>query len=193
MEIQDKVILTDCDGVLLDWEYGFSRYMSRKGFKPVRNDTYSIGLLYDISKEWGKQHVRTFNESAAIGSLPPFRDAKKYVRKIHEEFGYVFHCLTSLSDDPHAYKLRLENLENVFGKGVFEELVCIGCGDDKDKILEPYRDSGCMWVEDKPENAVTGANMGLDSVLITHLHNETFDDPSVRKVTDWRDIYESIL
>ena len=28
-EIKDKVILTDCDGVLLDWEFHFYRWLEK--------------------------------------------------------------------------------------------------------------------------------------------------------------------
>ena len=31
--MKDKVIMTDCDGVILDWEYGFARYMANKGLE----------------------------------------------------------------------------------------------------------------------------------------------------------------
>jgi len=191
--MKDKVIMTDCDGVILDWEYGFARYMANKGLKPIRNDVYSVGDTYGIPKSEGKAHVIAFNESARIGHLPPFRDAVKYVRKIHEELGMVFHVITSLSDDPYARLLRIENLERVFGVGIFEEVICIGCGDDKDDALEPYRDSGCLWVEDKLINAETGAKMGLDSVLIEHTHNKNLNNDSIRSVKNWREIYESLV
>jgi len=191
--MQDKVILTDVDGVVLDWEYGFSRYMAAKGLKPIRNDVYSVGDTYGITKPEGKANVIAFNESARIGSLTPFRDAKKYVKKIHEELGYVFHAITSLSSDPYAGELRRLNLEKVFGEGVFEEVICIECGADKDEALEPYRDSGCLWVEDKMINAETGARMGLDSVLINHTHNITLPNDSLKRVDGWREIYESLV
>ena len=151
-----------------------------------------MGEMFDISQDTAKSLIRQFNESAAIGFLPPLRDAVHYVRKLHEKMGYVFHCLTSLSDDPAAQRLRQMNLDKVFGVGVFEVLVCADTGADKDNILEPYRNSGCIWVEDKPENAELGVDMGLKSILMGHDHNAYFRDARIPRVWKWEHIYNMI-
>ena len=187
-----KVILTDCDGVLLDWEYSFKVWMLHRGYEVVNPGEYKMGEMFDISQDTAKSLIRQFNESAAIGFLPPLRDAVHYVRKLHEKMGYVFHCLTSLSDDPAAQRLRQMNLDKVFGVGVFEVLVCADTGADKDNILEPYRNSGCIWVEDKPENAELGVGMGLKSILMGHDHNAYFRDGRIPRVWKWEHIYNMI-
>lgn len=189
----DKVILTDCDGVLLNWEYAFHCWMDAHGFKRQIGATleYDICIQYGIEKAVGKNCVRTFNESAAIGFLPPLRDAIKYVRKLHEEHGYVFHVITSLSNDPHAYKLRMMNLEKLFGQGVFEKLVCLDCGADKDEELAKYEGTEYLWIEDKPENAETGAKFGLEPLLIKHGHNMDYD--KYPNFPTWKDLYEHIV
>jgi len=192
-DISEKVILTDCDGVLLDWEYGFYNWMREKGYEPKKWGQYSIHKAFDLEKDFSKSLVRHFNESANIGYLPPYKDAIKYVRKLHEEFGYVFHCITSLSLNPYAKALRRKNLETLFGVGVFEKIVCLDCGADKDEALKPYLDSDCIWVEDKPENAIAGLAVGLDSYLIHHPHNKDFNSPSIRRIKNWQDLYEAIV
>ena len=168
-----KVILTDADGVLLNWEYAFTCWMEQHGHTKVENANfiYDIGERFGITKEQGKQLVKIFNESAAIGFLPALRDAMYYVKRLHEEHGYVFRCITSLSLDKNAYKLRKMNLEKLFGKTAFEELVCLDTGADKDEALEQYRDSGLYWIEDKLSNAQLGLDLGLKSILIEHGFN----------------------
>lgn len=188
--IKEKVILTDCDGVLLDWEYHFHRWMAKKGFEKNNKVSYKVDEMYDISRTESKHIIKHFNESAEIAFLSPLRDAIKYVRKLHEEHGYVFHCITSLSNNPAAQELRKKNLENVFGN-VFEEYVILGCGYDKDEALEPYRDTGCYWVEDKIENADLGHTLGLHSLLVGHSHNGDYKGP-VTRVQDWKSIYKII-
>jgi FMN phosphatase YigB (HAD superfamily) len=192
--MKNKVILTDCDGVILDWEYSFTEWMRGRGYTLAENyhTMYNIGERYNISKEEGRVLVSTFNESANIGYLPPLRDAVKYIRKIHEKFGYVFHIITSLSTDPYAYKLRKQNLEALLGQTFCEKLICLETGADKDVALEPYRDSGCLWVEDKPENAVLGTRLGLESILIRHPFNEDFNDSSIIPVHSWKEIYRQL-
>jgi hypothetical protein len=128
-----------------------------------------------------------------MGFLPALRDAMYYVKRLHEEHGYVFRCITSMSLDPNAYKLRKMNLEKLFGKTAFEELVCLDTGAEKDAALEPYRDSGLYWIEDKLENAVLGLDLGLKSILMEHGFNMHDDIPEgMTKVVNWKEIYEHI-
>ena len=150
-----KTILTDADGVLLDWEWAFTIWMEQHGHTKVDGYQfmYDIGERYGITKDQSRKMVKLFNESASIGFLPPLRDAMYYVKRLHEEHGYVFRCITSLSLNPAAAELRKQNLELLFGPTAFEEIVCLDTGADKDDALEQYRSSGCYWIEDKPENA----------------------------------------
>jgi len=185
----NKTILTDCDGVLLDWEYAFDNWMARHGYKIVNHGEYKMNLKYGIEKAEAKKLCRMFNESAWIRKLAPLRDAIKYVKKLHEEHGFVFHAITSLSNDQYAQHLRTKNLREMFGDTVFERYVYLDTGADKDEALAEYKDSGCLWVEDKPENADLGIEMGLESVLIKHEHNKEYQGAAVQ-VGTWKEIYE---
>jgi hypothetical protein len=124
--------------------------------------------------------------------MPPLRDSIKYIKKFHEEHGYVFHLITSLSSDEHAQALRTKNIQSLFGKTAFEKFIYLDTGADKDDVLEPYRNSGMYWIEDKPANADTGEAMGLDALLMSHMHNAGYNGPAYR-VADWKEIYEYII
>ena len=189
-----SLILVDADGVILDWEYAFSVWMEQHGFVKTEGSQfiYDIGKRYGIDHEQGRKLIKIFNESAAIGFLPPLRDAMYYVKRLHEEHGYVFHCITSLSLDANAGKLREMNLRKLFGKTAFEKITCLETGADKDQALEPYRDSGCWWIEDKPENAEVGHKLGLRSILVEHGHNMNHVNEQIPVVKNWREIYAII-
>ena len=189
----NQLILVDADGVLLNWEYAFAIWMEEHGFTKVKDSAfiYDIGERYNIDPPQGKKLIRMFNESAAIGFLPPHRDAMYYIKRLHEEHGYVFHCITSLSRDINAQRLREMNLTKLFGKTAFERVVCLDTGADKNHALEEYADSGCWWVEDKPENADLGHSMGLRSVLMEHGHNMNHKCP-YPVVKDWKELYSII-
>lgn len=187
-----KIILTDCDGVILDWEYAFDVWMTQHGFNSLHNMDYSIGTRYGISIEQGKKLIKIFNESAAIGFLPALRDSMYYVKRLHEEHGYVFHAITSLSLDKNAQELRIQNLRKLFGKTAFEKFIILDTGADKDEALLEYKDSGLYWVEDKPENANVGADLGLNTFLIEHGHNMHHNSSKYTVVKNWKEIYDTI-
>ena len=188
------MILVDADGVLLNWEYAFSIWMETHGFNKVPGSEfeYDIGQRYNIDHAQGRKLIKIFNESAAIGFLPPLRDAMYYVKRLHEEHGYVFHCITSLSLDPSAGKLREMNLNKLFGPTAFERVVCLDTGADKHDALAVYRDSGCWWVEDKPENAEVGFNLGLKPILVEHGHNMHHYHKSIPVAKNWKEIFDLV-
>lgn len=188
----EKTILVDADGVLLDWVYSYSAWMDRHGYQVVEPGVYRMDKRYGLDRSEGEKLCRMFNESATIRKIPPLRDAVKYVRKLHEEHGYVFRVISSLSLDTYAGHLRTKNLIELFGPSVFESYVYLDTGADKDEALEPYRDSGCIWVEDKPENADLGIDLGLDSVLMQHGFNSDYVGLATR-VKNWKEIYNYVV
>jgi len=190
--LKQKRILVDADGVLLDWLYAFDQWMIRHGFQVKDPNGYKVDERFYIEHDKGKMYAKMFNESAWIRKLPPHKDAIYYVKKLHQEHGYVFHVISSLSDDEYSQHLRTKNLRELFGDTVFEKYVYLDTGADKDAALEPYRDSGCYWVEDKPENSELGHNMGLTPLLMEHDHNADHASDNVRRVQNWREVYEII-
>ena len=76
--MKTKIILTDIDGVVLDWEESFVIWMEHLGHTLVDGYQYKYGVdkRFGISKGISDQLVRQFNASAAIGFLPPLRDAQ---------------------------------------------------------------------------------------------------------------------
>ena len=184
-----KTLLVDCDGVLMNWEYAFGLWMEEHGFKEAQDGKlkYNIGERYGIDKDQAKKLIKIFNESAAIGFLPPLRDAVEYVTRLADE-GWNFICITSLSTNKYAQKLRTRNLEKLFGKNVFTEVTCLATGADKDRALAKYKDSHLWWIEDKVENALAGARLGLRPLVMEHGFN--MNNESVRRVKNWKEIYE---
>lgn len=191
--MKNKLILTDADGVLLDWEWAFSVWMRDRGYTIAEQAKKSYYLHHhynDLSQPEAQRLVRIFNESAAIGFLPALRDSVHYVKRMHEKHGFVFRVITSLSLDKNAGKLREMNLHKLFGNAI-ESVICLDCGSDKDAALEEYKDSGMWWLEDKPQNADAGHRLGLNSVLLEHGYN-MHHGCSYPIVKNWNEIYELI-
>ena len=190
-EINDKLILTDCDGVLLDWEYHFYKWLKEtEGYERLGPE-YNIGKAIGVAQKTGAKFVNLFNRSEYMKTLSPMRDAIKYVRKLHEEHGYIFHVITSQTNCRLAQEYRKENLRNVFGE-VFDGFTILNTGQDKDEALKKWEGTECFWVEDKPENAEVGASFGLNSILVAHEHNKDYDG-DIPRYWKWKEIYNDIV
>ena len=52
---KDKLILVDCDGVLLDWKYSFYKWMAENGYKVATEGVYDIEATFGIEKSSAKR------------------------------------------------------------------------------------------------------------------------------------------
>ncbi len=189
----ENVIVTDVDGVLLYWEHGFHMWMIDNGYKQTRQGFYEIHDMYDISVKEADTLVQCFNESAALRRLPPVKDAIKYVRKLHEEHGYVLHCISAIPNTRDMYDARMENLQSVFGKTVVENLILCGSSKNKPEYLKRYNDTGCAWIEDLTVNAEYGLAYNMKCILMDrHYNKDDKQDPRVKRVSSWNEIYSLI-
>ena len=190
----EKVILTDIDGVVLDWETAFYEWMKSKGFDTKNEGIYNMEDVFEMRQDKVKALIREFNNSSWMYCLKPLRDARSGVAKLVEA-GYEFYAITSLSLDPNTKVLRQKNLDNVFGEEVFTKLVCLDTGADKDDALKGFKDTGLYWLEDKTTNANLGARLGLKSILITHEHNSDNSklESSVQRAGNWAEIVDIVV
>lgn len=165
----------------------------KKGYKKIvkHNWHYYINDQYGITREESMKLVRQFQESACVGFIPAQRDAVYFVQKIAKQLGYKFIVISSLSKNKYAQKLRIQNLEKLFGENIFEDFILLDTGQDKTEALSEFKNSRQYWIEDKTENAIVGHNLGLRSILMEHGYNmhETLPFPIVK---NWQEIYDII-
>lgn len=195
-DMKERIILTDVDGVLINWEFGFHIWMESHGHLVSDRKEYSVDRKYGLPDGIGMQQIQMFNESASIGFLPPLRDAQYYVKLLHEKWNYRFVAVTSFSDNEHAIKLREKNLVKLFGDNTFKDIICLPCGANKEAVLEDLgkKYPRHWWIEDLIENAEQGAIEGLRSLLMAHGYN--YEHESLLDVTvvkDWEQIYNFVI
>jgi FMN phosphatase YigB (HAD superfamily) len=202
MPTSNRIILTDVDGVLLEWEHHFTKWLQlRSYFDKNGNRNYPYKLLdsgqdnYDMSKRFGisketiSQEIREFNRSAWMGTQRPMLESQTWVKLLHAE-GWTFVPITSQTSDIPGQALRKKRLGELFGEHVFSNYHILGTGADKDGALAEFHDTGLYWVEDKPKNALAGLNYGLKPILIDHPYNKEFNHPDIIRVNNWKQIHE---
>lgn len=191
----DQIILTDIDGVVLDWENGFHEFMQGRGYELIKDfqNHYNMSERFGGLRDVGNL-INQYNNSASIGFLEPFRDAAEILPVLHA-MGYRFIALTSLSNDRHACMSRERNLREVIGP-VFDEVICLDTGAPKHQELQELRerfaDAELYWVEDLPANYQAGVQAGITSFLMNHKHNHLTNQDE-RRVNNWAEIAEHIL
>jgi len=163
-------ILTDCDGVLLDWSTAFDKYMLlQHGLDVIHDSTYCIGKRYGISPDAGRDAVLIFNTTDAVHDLKPVPGAVEAMRILNEVYECRFTVVSSLSDDPKKRDAREKNLVDTFGD-IFDDVICLKLTRSKADVLKNYP-TGTIWLEDHATNAALGHSLGLRSHLLAHSYN----------------------
>jgi uncharacterized HAD superfamily protein len=190
------IILTDVDGVLLDWNTSFEKFMlSEYGLTliPDQANRYSLSKRFGVNRDEMDDYVNEFNQSSRVSKLTPFKDSKTYMDKLISD-GHRFIAITNVGTHIRSTEYRTENLVDVFGD-VFDEVICLKLGASKFPILSRWENSNMFWLEDKFTNALDGHSLGLRSILIDADYNKDFSTsrfPRVCGPNPWEQIYQLI-
>ena len=191
----EKIILTDADGCLVNWNAGFCKYMAFLGVPqlPGTDSDYAISIRHGITSTQAIGFIKEFNEGRRIADLEPLSDSVEYVSKLADK-GFRFIVVTSISDAPMAHHYRTKNLNGIFGD-VFDEINCIEMGLSKAAILQRWAGTGYFWIEDHMRQAEAGHEAGLKTILINHPYNSHYKTdlfPTVSNITPWREIHDMV-
>ena len=192
MPQSNRIILTDVDGVLLEWETHFTKWMVSRGHKLKKEfkAEYDMQKRFVDANEDIKLSIREFNKSAWMGTQPPMPDSQTWVKLLHAE-GWTFIPITSQTSDIPAQELRKRRLEELFGN-VFYNFHILETGQDKDNVLAEFHGTGLYWVEDKWVNALAGLRYGLNPLFISHPYNQEYSHPEITRVNNWKEIHTII-
>ncbi len=200
----NRIILTDVDGVLLEWEHHFTKWMlqrtlfDERGARyhpyrllPNKENTYEMAERFGLTKTEIRKEIREFNRSAWMGTQRPMMESQTWVKLLAAE-GWTFIPITSQTSDIPAQELRKRRLGELFGDHVFTNYHILGTGADKDSALAEFHNTGLYWVEDKPHNALAGLKYGLKPIIIDHPYNQDFNHPDIIRVSNWQDIHKLV-
>lgn len=191
----ERIILTDCDGVILDWLAAFEPWMLERGLSPVVKgkveEMYALDLKYGTTAGEMKRIVHEFNSSELMRELQPYKDSQVVIPRLVDA-GFRFVAVTAIGK--HSAEYREENLMNLFGD-VFDEVICLSQRGCKRSVLSRWKNTGLLWIEDDPDNADIGHALGLRGVIVDAAYNRKTDTPCVRvnEHTPWAEIERLIM
>ena len=193
MPTSNRIILTDVDGVLLEWENHFTKWMISRGAK-LKNEfkaEYDMQRRFVDATEDIKLAIREFNKSAWMGTQPPMPESQTWVKLLHAE-GWTFIPISSQTSDIPAQELRKRRLEELFGEYAFYNFHILETGQDKDNVHAEFHGTGLWWIEDKWTNALAGLKYGLKPLFIDHPYNREYSHPDITRVNNWKQIHEIV-
>jgi len=186
--MRHEYILTDVDGVLLDWDHHFIHWLNNKGIKTPRSEPSSaklyewLGLPEDVVCAW----IEEFNASSEALNIKSFVDIK-HLRALSKKYKVV--AITSCGASEQIRQNRLKQLERL--NIAFHEVHTLGLMDSKKALLAKYKNS--VWVEDNQSNALLGHNLGHTTFLIKRPYNKNFLHDKIRMVNSWLEIKKYLV
>lgn len=217
--MSEKIILTDCDGVILDFESAVKGYLSMHHYPStvVDEKLYDMGNrygLYDsgMTREQVQEIFKSFStDDFEMTSMQTYLDAGEYLPKLNKELGYSFWGITAIGTSFDTRTGRCINLRQIFGdlfvkdpnnmsissiengRVTFLEPSFGSKPANKKKVLEEFaaKYPGAVWVEDAINNADFGHELGFRTFLIKHDYNESYNGPCT-VVNNWKEIYDTL-
>lgn len=173
---REKIILTDVDGVLLDFHSSATEFLrNEKKIDITYADWDKSYWLYEIingTPEQDKEIFSEFSQSEYFRNLSARECALKSLKTLAAD-GWRFVAVTAAGQGlkhqnmNKVLQYRMDNLEKHFGN-IFEDIHITNVYDCKSPILKRYDPT--WWVEDSVTNAIIGHETGHRSVIMHTRH-----------------------
>lgn len=195
MSIQrnNQILLTDIDGVVLDFYSHFDDYIKThlKWRLESRTSDQNLSDWLGLSEAACSALIDQFARETHFAQIKPYPDAAR-ILPLFKETGYEIHAITRWPEHQEATLNREVNLAAHFGS-LFDSIICVGYYGDKFPHLEKH--SNAIWVEDSVTQANLGILAGHNTFLIDRDHKpieKAYLNENVNVVKSWDEIWISI-
>jgi hypothetical protein len=200
VDTQKPVIMTDCDGVLLQWLAHTPSFVEDLGFNGDHLKESMSGnqfvpffeVFCATNETEAKERLLQYNESHYMRSLPVIEEESIAVlNRLSKTHDII--VVTSFSDKEIAHKNRSANLKTHYNTNI-SELICLNPEEDKTETLKKYAESRnvVLWVDDQIKHVKHGINAGIDSFQFTHGMDCGRNTGEVKEINSWVDIEKHI-
>lgn len=195
-----KVIVFDCDEILLDHLGGLREYVKDK-FDIVTEteypSEYGLEKWLGLSSVQVQEVIKQFNQTAyEFGLLKPMEGAQSLLCALRHTYpDAVFAVLTKSGTFGHGEVLRKVNIHNVF-PNVFDEIHIVEMYESKRGVLSQLKaqyDVVCL-VDDYIMNIETALVLDIPGIMLKRPHNEQYQNRTDFKfVENWAGIVHSVV
>lgn len=186
-----KIILTDIDGVILDFGQTFLKFLEEVKGEVTTVEDYFRGKR-EIPLEEHQRIVAEYTHSDYFRHLNPKLCALDVLNGLRKE-GWRFIAVTAC-DTEHpdqciktAYNNRMENLERHF-PDVFEDMHFSPWSTGKKEILSRYQPT--WWIDDRADHAHDGHDAGHKAIIMRgeDTHIDANNHANLPIVETWHEI-----
>lgn len=184
--MKEKVIISDIDGVAIDWLQGFINYME---------STHKIFALHDkpsqfgmndifpgVAKPW--EFILDYQHSEFYLNLDAYEDAQKSFKALHNN-GFKIILLSSCGDSDFITKARTENIEDKFGDCI-EELIMLPYASSKTEALLKLPQGA--FIEDQMKVAIEGVQTGKTTFIRNMPYNVNDHHDQVTRINSFLEL-----
>lgn len=193
-----NIILTDIDGVAIQWQSGLAYFAHKFGIKTdviidmISDEKFrTADKIFQTDEATGKQLIEKYNNSDFIRYLAAYRDALKVINELKKDYDFV--AVTALGNSIDAKLNRQFNLNALF-PGAFQEILMCGHTESKDALLvqakEKYGSRIVCYIDDLPSHCEAALKVfkGTDVDVFFMPRGERSEKTSAYLVKDWTEV-----
>lgn len=193
-------IITDIDGVLLDWNNGFDVWLKNvkhiKGKHDCAPTTYGMQDKYNLTDKQILTLINEFNSTEDFGHLQGIRDAVDVVPNIisDEQFDWFWiSCFLPVNGSNQLVRERRNrNIYTSFNRYI--PGICLELRESKINSLMTFDANNSIFVEDSLHHAQDSAECGFKTFLIDYPYNQSEKPLSSKiiRVKTWAEIRDHL-
>ena len=183
--MQDKpnVLLSDLDGVYVDWTQGFVKYMESIGFKALhaQPEVFTMTDIFpDVEKPW--LHIKDYQQSEFYAQVKAYDGALEAYKHLVDN-GVKIIAVSSCGLDEQTVKSRTAFVES---QGVFSDMILLEMGAPKIDVLNSFDRSA--FIDDQPVIAMEGLEAGHIAMLKAMPYNADVSLKNINRIVDLSEI-----
>lgn len=191
-----KTLLTDCDGVLLNWLSGIPQFLASQGLDSSHvqkrldgNQFVPITELFMTDNEdEALEQMHAYQRSDVLKALPVMEPgSEEFVKRLSDDYEII--VVTSFSEDKQAHRNRADNLELRYGSAI-SDLICLAPFANKTDALKDLAKSrdARIWLDDQVKHVYHGINAGIESYQFSFGMECGRNTGEVPEIESWREV-----
>ena len=176
---KEVILLSDIDGVTIDWLDGFIKYCEKKGHKAKHNKPKEFGMtdiFPTLEKPW--ELIKDYQDSEEYSNIKAYPEAVEVYNKLYDmgvKIIFVTSCITS----DKVEEVRTKTMKEEFN-GKFDHIEYLDFGASKLEVLNKY--PSATYIDDQLKMAIEGSETGHDSFVMDMSYNQNDNDNRVNRL-----------